>query len=365
MHILDLTLKKGALSIAYLSMWLFLPNFFASADSPETKFVKIPPRAKKASLNLGAADKALNKVVFYALSPGKSTERFEIYLKSTVSSTVKFSYRAIPKSKSIDAAAKEERGWIPTSVKVANAYVKSIKVKVANENPYDNGSGNNEAKDPNCGCLTELEIQQGMKIWAEYGQFTTREEYCALVMEGETGPWDCSNGYDVPDLPQLSTEIDGSGIIRKNSCSSAYKYIAKLEFDLSRVSDDEFNQGVSLSAGIKFIEHDGDRAATLKPASDGGIFPGEAILLISQLYWGSEESVNIVYWKGTKLIRRTELTRRDRVGVSGHSFHRAVITPLLKGGVATAEVVSTSYPDAYSHCLRLVRSRQNFGGYTR
>ncbi|NMC62786.1 MAG: hypothetical protein GYA55_06415 [SAR324 cluster bacterium] len=355
-------LSKEVISIGFC---LFLSFIFTTniAICEETRFIKLNQRGNLTSITLSEADANLKKLVFYTSYSGNTTDRFELNLTSGFSTVGRLSYKAIPFRMPLDIAAKNSLGWINLPVKIGDNYRDSFKVVARSYDPEDPTV--DETRDPYCGCLTETEIEVQMKYFSEWMQFTSREEFCAIMMDGEASPMDCSFIYDGPSLPPISKDVYGIGTIQKNTCDSRFKYIVKAEFDLSQMRESDLKRGTTLSVGLKFSKHQGDKAAILKPTSDGGVFPGEALLLMAKLAYGYGEELRLVYWNGSKIVRQVELTRRDLVDVSGHSFHRAVITPFLKGGKATAELVSPDSADAYSICLKLVRSRQNFGGYRR
>ena len=358
---------------AYL---IVLTALFAIPALASDKLVKLPSKGKAATVTLSSTDIGTGSVTFYLSSKEKTTENFNAQIGANINATAKISYRLISSKSNVATAAKASAGWIPVSMYSGGKPYKSMKISLSGSGT-DSGSDSSgsDGSDsggtvsdgiPTCGCLSESEIEY---IMSQDITGMTREEFCASIT-GDTPPTTCGSdsgsddgssdgGSDSSsDLPASVTSISTYGLLEKNTCAS-YTYIVAIKVDISKATEADFKKGITVSASLKLNEYGGSRAALIKK-SDGGVFPNAWIVLMSPVSSYSE-TINVIQWSGTRIAKRTKLTRGDYAA----GFKRMTIGQLLHGGQATFQISTTSGWGAtgYSHCFTLSPTRQERGGY--
>lgn len=340
----------------------------ALSEAAEVKYVKLPGRYKAGTVTLNASAPKPSKVVFYISSPGNDTERYEVTVSSNAAIIGTLSYKMVKGSTLAANAAAQSRGWIPLKVYYDYKSRKTLNVgKLPNARPTPTPKPA-EKKDPSCGCLTESVIDTVLGY-----QHVSREVFCRSVNEDLGGPFESCDGTSGPDEGDDSGGItpsetkEGYGIIEKNACSRN-PYLLKIEIPLNTVTQAQLAKGVTISAKAKFTDFNPPKQIILK-RSDGGLFPNAPIALLPYISaeWPGGDRCEVIFWKGTKIKNRINLTSGDMMLYAG--YHRLLIGSLFTGQKATFQVVAP-FPSggsiwtmgittaAYGRCFRLIDQRQ-------
>jgi hypothetical protein len=154
-----------------------------------------------------------------------------------------------------------------------------------------------------------------------------------------------------------------TSILSKDACAKAAKskYLVAVEYTLSGVSADVVSRGVTLGVTASIRKHEGSKASTIKPVSDGKFAPNP-LLLMSTLGSGAREKVRVLKWSKGKVKSAKELKIHDYIFYRGLMLTRSVVGGVLKGGKGTFEI--SDGVKAYGVCFALKKSRQRANGYT-
>lgn len=321
--------------------------------NPSNRIVSIPLSAEMAGSKIivtvvGAGPDATNLSVALQGPAGVKLSVKSMTVRSAAAAESSYSRYAIPTkiygqfSATSPSAARSSTAPIPTVVRAAAA----------------------DDRDPLCGCRTEAEINALLSIITGF----TRQLLCGVyppqvscdstsgIGSGGSG----GNGSVDPTVGGQSGYV--SAFIESNRCMSGGKPAAAIELDLSGVAAADLAGTITIRT--KMATFSGNRRASIKPRSDGGIFPGQALLLAGPV-GGSDAGIRLAKFSGN---RRTSLqslavpSNGAYIYYRGNSYWRRPISKYLRGGKGTFYV--SGQGQGYPLCVSLTRTRQNLNGYT-
>jgi hypothetical protein len=217
-------------------------------------------------------------------------------------------------------------------------------------------------RDPNCGCRTEVEISTLLSIIPGFTRQQLCSSYPPAVSCDNNGPGGGgSTGGGGGSLPGGGQSGYISAFIESNRCLAGGKPAAAIELDLARV--DASNLTGVLKVKTSLTKFGGNMRAAIKPKSDGGIFPGQALLLAGPV-GGTDAGVRLAKFRGERRTSLQELATPSQGGFifyRGNSYWRRPISKYLSGGRGTFYI--SGQGAGYPLCVRLSRVRQNLNGY--
>ena len=151
-----------------------------------------------------------------------------------------------------------------------------------------------------------------------------------------------------------------SGLIRKDACASKKsKYLVRFVVDLTNVDPADFPQA-TISIQASEYAYKGNRAASIKPVSDGRFAP-QPILIMTFVGSTCGQKLSLVKWRAGRPRSITNLTLGDLIPYKGRIMTRSPIGRALTGGKGTFDLYSASA--GYGLCFDLVKRRQKINGY--
>ena len=229
-----------------------------------------------------------------------------------------------------------------------------------------------------CSYFSPQQLQAVLEQLKEYtGREWTKDEFCEFaknpteegaVIPGASGGGMGGNGnFGLPTDPTDeafqanpdNASLDLGGVFRKDACNSRVsKYLIKVTMDFSGVDAARFPQGITVRfRGLENI-YKGNRAASIKPVSDGKFAPAPLLLTNSISY---DDTINVMKWTKGKPKKVADVDVEDKVYYRGFVLSRSVASSVLNGGYASVDTVSDY--QSYGACLNMVRSRQRVNGY--
>lgn len=239
------------------------------------------------------------------------------------------------------------------------------------------------SNDPLCTLFSEEEMTAiGEALSAIYGGTWSRDQVCGYLVNNYFGGAEACDPEKNPICPLLQglNELaphfqtmplslierspaslkSFSALLQKNACAgSKTRYLIAIDIDLSRVSKiDSSSVQVSLQANEYFFS--GEKAASIKPKSDGKFAP-KPILLMSFLGSLCGQKLAVTRWQQNKPRSFSSIKLGDLVPYKGRILTRTPVGHVLKGGQGSFELYSTRA--AYGVCFDLVPKRQRANGY--
>ncbi len=245
--------------------------------------------------------------------------------------------------------------------------------------PIDRPSSN----DPLCNLFSEEELTAiGQALSATYGGTWSRDQVCGYLVNNYFGGAEACDPEKNPICSLLqaineptshfrtaylslieapvSTLKKFSALIQRDSCRAKNtRYLVAIDIDLSHVSKVDYPI-VQISLQANEYQFSGDKAASIKPKSDGKYAP-EPILLMSFLGSFCGQNHAVTRWQMSKPRSTTALKVGDLVPYKGRILTRTPIGRVLKGGKASFDLYSAQA--AYGVCFNLVPKRQRVNGY--
>lgn len=345
------------------SLAVFSLLLFAASDAfSQSKVVTIPSDGRERTIRLTAEDKGIKELILVASAPGNESIKYNLNLTSDINVPVKLKYAQVPskKTKIADLALKKKL-WHPLSFRDGSKDKSKFSSNESAPSPKEKEKSSD--KDPNCGCFTDAEIQ----LYLSWGLGTTKEEFCESVRNAAPGggPLDCDGGSSGGDNPGLIGGVSGRvGILHKDACVKK-DYAVQANINLKSVDASYFDTGFEFKVSIEFIEYTDDKAASLKPKSDGMFAPRPLFLMSSIGYpiafFGDREQVHVLEMKKGKINSKKKLDIGNVVGYRGQFLRRE--PAFFTGRCATVEMIHEDSSTVYSHGFTLVPRRQNKGGY--
>jgi hypothetical protein len=220
------------------------------------------------------------------------------------------------------------------------------------------GGGSSEIRDPNCGCLTDEQINYFIDIYNSYGGNYNRTTFCAMVGSAPGGSCDSIPDYGTPPTSDNSLI---KAFIQRNQCGKQ-DHFANVKFDLSGVDK---NTASTIRIVAKFKSYKGKKASSIKPMGEGmyrqPLFLGS---VISGNFYPNQHTVKLSKWNGVSRISSKNIDVADFVYYPpvGPLIRVPLEKASLNGGKGTFEVSSKGV--GYSVCATLKAKRQYFFGYT-
>jgi hypothetical protein len=292
-----------------------------------------------------------NEIYLIFREPNKQKQNFQINLRGPSGLNVSINSTSAPATQD-------------SLVTALGSFVYPTKIFVNNTSTFNHkiggGSGNTSgSRDINCGCLTEAEINNYLDLFRQFGQPTTRQNFCQQL--GTFPGSSCESSPDSGNNPDA--EIILQSFISRNQCSNLH-HLAIVKLDLSEV-DKSTAEPITLTA--KFKSFLGKKASSIKERGDGK-YPQPLLLAspISGGYFGStDHSIRLSRWQSERRLNTTQISVGDMVyyGPVGALLRIPLTTSShLNGGKGTFEVSKNGR--GYSMCAKLVAKRQYFYGYT-
>lgn len=216
-------------------------------------------------------------------------------------------------------------------------------------------------RDPNCGCRTEAEISTLLSIIPGFSRQLLCSSYPPAVSCDNNGTGGGGTNGGGGGVPPTGASGSVSAFIESNRCLAGGKPAAAIELDLARV--DVANLTGALKVKTSLTKFGGNMRAAIKPKSDGGIFPGQALLLAGPV-GGTDAGVRLAKFSGARRTSLQTLATPSQGGFifyRGNSYWRRPISKYLSGGRGTFYV--SGQGAGYPLCVRLSRVRQNLNGY--
>jgi|GEM_PF-6142460 len=228
--------------------------------------------------------------------------------------------------------------------------------------------------DPNCGCFSEQEKSDFASLSPGALDAVCRRApryvSCDAATTGGNGGSGVSGG-GVSGGGGGSTVGNGStrslesayinAFIESNRCLSGGKPAAVIELDLSGVAASDLKGDIKIKT--KLSTYGGNRRAAIKPASHGGIFPGQPLLLAAPV-GGVDSSIKLLKYSGARRTSLQQVPEPDRgafISYRGYLYWRRPISNYLSGGKGVFQMSGSG--QGYSICVNLDRTRQNLNGY--
>ncbi len=366
--------KKGFLFSLFLSIFLFSMD----ASGAGTQVVEIKASGKQKIVTV----KDVDEVIFYTSDSKKnSAQRIDVGIGAETDSkvTAQVLSGVITGRTSVRAAATKSKYWKPLSLKTTSTK-KSNKTLVLKKNgsfnisnfKTDNISRVSASKgDPECGCLSEDEIQDILKKIKDGGVTGfTRKELCKRLASipgicdvTENKPKDSPEPGDGVS-PTGTSSATGYGLMERDKCSSSIRYAIAVKVNLRSIDWTQYPSGLKIGVILKAKAYSGNIRAALKPSSDGKFFPQPIMLMATTGYsFISGEYMRAVFFKRGRVSRTLKLNRGDYIYYRGTVFRREPVGKLMSGGRAVLEMVNNGNATAYGVCVSLNRRRQEFNGY--
>jgi len=285
----------------------------------------------------------------YLVFKGNNREKQNFELKVDGPDGLKVSIRTAMSKKGQAAITTAKQGpSYPTKVFTQNGAGKMV---------YElGGSSGGEVRDPECGCLTDAEINNWIELLASYGQFYTRELLCQQVPPPFGGICPGQPGGNSNSAPGILLR----SFISRDQCSSD-DHLAIIKLNLSSLDK---SAGGTITLKGKFKGFKGKRSCSIKPKGEGK-YPTPIFLAspVGSFFDLKQHSVNITSWHYGKRTVSTNLNPVD-------GFYYPPVGPLMRtplaysimtGAKGTIEVIKDF--SGYSVCATLVAKRQSYYGY--
>lgn len=207
-----------------------------------------------------------------------------------------------------------------------------------------------------------------------YGGIWSSAEVCGYLVDNYFGGMeDCPEGDPICDLlPEAATlsatyamssvnvRREYYTLLHRNACrAKSVRYWLRITVNLSEVPA-ELRDGAIISVQANEYQFTGDKAATIKPVSDGRFAP-QPLILMSFLGTFCGQRINLVKWSGDRPKIAAQIKVEDLVPYNGRILTRSPVGKYLKGGKATFELQNVR--SSYGVCFRLERKRQKVNGY--
>ncbi len=207
-----------------------------------------------------------------------------------------------------------------------------------------------------------------------YGGVWSHAEVCGYLVDNYLGGMgECPEGDPICDLlsaPAVlntaaavsseSTRREYYSLLHKNACRpKATRYLLRVVVDLSELLPEQ-RAGAAISVQANEYQFTGDKAASIKPVSDGRFAP-QPLLLMSFLGTFCGQRINLVRWGNDRPKIAATIRVEDLIPYKGRILTRSPIGRFLRGGNATFELQNVR--SSYGVCFRLERKRQKVNGY--
>ncbi|MBL7661781.1 hypothetical protein JNK13_03410 [bacterium] len=180
----------------------------------------------------------------------------------------------------------------------------------------------------------------------------TKECLCEQVYGGGGTGGGGGGGGDPTSYGQASMRI------RKDACSAIDKYLVRVDLDFSKLT---LNSSINVSMQISEFEYNGSRAFKIKKKPDGK-YNKSPLGLPAVPGGGSPAGIDVVSFKNRVPAKVTKNSPKDRIYYRGQSLWRVPLAnSIFKGGKGTFEIYAGTR--IYSHCAKLKKTDQRFGGY--
>ena len=368
-------------SISWLLFVLAIISYSKSfAASPQLQEISL--KGKLTQVTVSPAD--TKRVVFYALTSGNSTQPFSVSLEGPQGMTFEASLATLKEIPTEQVLIDRDFWKIPLkSSKQAN------RESTSNCLGFAPGETTNEAppiarpesNSPLCDLFSESDFQAlAQTLSTTYGGEWTHAQVCGYLVENYFGGTEQCDPNDPECIalgggqPQAATtgtypkmastsdtqRIFGFGLFRKDACAKRKtKYLARFIVDLATV-DPQLYPTVTLTIQAMEFKYSGDKAASLKPKSDGRFAP-QPILLMTFLGTLCGQKLDVIKWAKGKPRQTTPVRLGDLLPYNGRILTRSPIGGVLNGGKGSFDL--TTARNAYGVCFELVRRRQKVNGY--
>jgi len=299
----------------------------------------------------------------YTSSKLKDSSQVQLRVTSPEEVSIETSTRWARKAVSLKSASAFTTAWSNRAIEFRNIQGSlSSKLKAS---PLENinASVNGVIRDGNCGCLSEEEISYNL---IQYGfAYPTRDALCSYIL-GELGPKDC-NELVKQNGGQDSTQSTFFGIETRNACDTKGKQIVKLKIT-SNFDSAKYPSGLPIKLSYKSVNYEGKQYASLKPVSEGMWAPAPLLLYAIMGYGiGSDVSyLQVSKWNATGITKKINI-KGGRPGIVYRGFfltaYKAAPAISLGGDITVDQRIDGSM-QAFGHCFKASRTRQNKGGYS-
>lgn len=329
-RILTTLLGAAAVSIAFCAP--AISQTFVTGN-PSERLVTIPLSAAMAG----------TKVVVTVVGKRADDNNLALGIEGPTGLTLKV--KSMTVNKAAAAQSTYKKYGIPTKLYgLSNAFMSSGSAR----------QSATEGGDPNCGCLSEQEINDILSL---FRGLYTRENFCRNYSPRTTcsGNGNSSGGGSTDSAYAYA-------FIESNRCLAGGKPAVAIELDLSGVAAADLQGEIKIKTRLSM--YSGNRRAAIKPRSDGGIFPGQALLLAGPV-GGEDAGVDLAKFSGARRTSNQTLAVPSQGGAiyyRGNTYLRRPISKYLSGGKGVFQI--TGGGRGYAICVTLARKRQNLNGYT-
>lgn len=328
--------------------------FYSSSSIAAPKVLVIPATGEERTIHFTPQD---SEFVLLVSSNSNKSSRVIFGLKSPVEILIEASSRKAKKSAQISSFANVKTGWNSRAIDFFAAGRGVSKFRMGGSS---SGSTENLSRDPDCSCLTEPEIQELLAQNPSY----THESLCAFL-KSQVGRLDCSIFGDSNQNQTLTSQA--VGIELRDTCDAKSKSVTRFVLK-PKVNMAEYPQGIIVNVSFKNEPFAGAQGISVKPVSEGKTAPHPLFLMRTMgLAWGpTKEFVRVSQWRGSKLARVLDLKGGDSdVYYRGMILNRTIASKALSlGGKAVVDLRSNAGV-TYGFCVKMSRSRQYQGSYTR
>lgn len=231
------------------------------------------------------------------------------------------------------------------------------------------------AESPLCDLFSTEEIAALAETLGQvYGGVWSNAEVCGYLVDNYLGGMeDCPEGDPICDLltqpaalsatysmSSVSVRREYYTLLHKNACrAKSTRYWLRITVDLTALLPEQ-RAGATIGVQANEYQFTGDKAATIKPVSDGKFAP-QPIILMSFLGTFCGQRINLVKWSSDRPKIAAQIKVEDLVPYKGRILTRSPVGKYLKGGKATFELQNVR--SSYGVCFRLERKRQKVNGY--
>lgn len=318
------------------------------------KVIVIPANGEERAIHFTPED---SEFVVLVSSNSNKSSRVIFGLKSSVEILVEASTRKAKRSVQVSSLGSVKTGW---NSKAIDFFAGDRGVSKFRMGGSSAGGEQGLFRDPNCSCLTEPEILELLTQNPSY----TRDSLCAFL-RANLGTLDCSifgNSGQNQTLTSQAIGIELRDTCDKNS-KSVTRFVLKPNVNLAN-----YPQGIIVNISFKNEPFAGAQGMSVKPVSEGKTAPHPLFLSRTMgLAWGStKEFIRVSQWRGSKLSRVLDLKGGDSdVYYRGMILNRTIASKALSmGGKAVVDLRSNAGV-TYGFCMRMSRSRQYYGSYSR
>jgi len=349
--------------ILKLAVCMFVPVVSFASDSPYL----LNAKGNFTDINVPAGSTA-STVSAYVVTRGNESEYVNATVTGPLGTKVTVRSQTIGKG-GVKTALASTKNWIAAKFQQGSESVPALKITgIAPNSSSGSSGGSTTGSRFYCLDFTAEDLDEIIGIFRQLGNNYTRDELCALYGDNtirnnvNTG----TNGTVTPVPTGTVTSVSGAAHIRKDTCSLTKNAQTVVRFDiaLNEISESDRANGFTIKFSALPLKFVGNKAASIKPTSDGKFAPRALFLVHTTGFGGgvsSPERMNLIRFSRGK-VGVTNLKIEDYVPYRGKMLARAVAEKYLRGGKGVVEMQNDF--STYSVCFKLIKARQRVNGYT-